>query len=60
MQNHKVQFEVVTVVQMKIMVFWDVTQCHCASGIRSFKRTQYLHLKVSSNPKTDVMFLCNV
>jgi len=30
--NEAVRFEVLTVVLLKIQVFWDVTLCHLANG----------------------------
>jgi hypothetical protein len=50
-----------TAMMLMMQVFLSVTQCHLAYGFRSFERTQYPHLQMSSNRRrTDVMFLCNI
>ena len=56
-----VRYSHLTVMMLMMQVFLSVTRCHCAYGFRCYKQTQYLHLQVSSNPRsTDVMFLCNI
>jgi len=45
-----VTFEVVTVVQMKIMVFWDVTQCSLADRFLQNIST-YLRKNMASHPR---------
>jgi len=45
-----VTFEVVTVVLMKIMVFWNVTQCSLADGFLQNIGT-YLRKNMVSHPR---------
>jgi hypothetical protein len=41
-----VKFEVPTAVLPKILVFWDVTLCHCVSGSQHFYKSKCLTLKL--------------